>query len=125
MAHLLRNLGEIEASKTGRAVCFSRDVTALLRKAMALQKEKLTLSPEIFDHRAADLETCLDALIDEKRRMTDPDNVRFAKRLRKHRPHLLRFLYVEGYRTQRHPSRAIAYSIFFAFLPRISPITRI
>jgi hypothetical protein len=31
-----------------------------------------------------------------KRRLTDPDNVRFAKQLRKHRPHLLRFLYVEG-----------------------------
>ena len=28
--------------------------------------------------------------------MTDRDNVRFVKRLRKHRPHLLRFLYVEG-----------------------------
>jgi len=96
VAHLLRNLSEIEASKTGRAVCFSRDVTALLRAALALQKEKPTLNPETFDQRAADLETRLDALIDEKRRMTDRDNVRFAKRLRKHRPHLLRFLYVEG-----------------------------
>jgi hypothetical protein len=96
VAHLLRNLSEIAADKRGRAVCFSRDVTALLRKAMALQKEKPSLSPEIFGQRAADLETRLDALIDNKRRMTDPDNVRFAKRLRQHRPHLLRFLYVEG-----------------------------
>lgn len=40
--------------------------------------------------------TRLAALINENRRMTDPDNLRFAKRLRKHRPHLLRFLYVEG-----------------------------
>lgn len=96
VAHLLRNLSELEASKTGRAVCFSRDVTALLRKAMTLQKEKPSLCPEIFNQRAVELETRLDALIDEKRRMTDPDNVRFAKRLRKHRPHLLRFLYVEG-----------------------------
>ncbi len=38
----------------------------------------------------------MDALIDERRRFTDPDNVRFAKRLRKQRPHLLRFLYVDG-----------------------------
>ena len=96
VAHLLGNLSEIEASKTGRAVCFSRDVTALLRAALALQKEKPTLNPETFDQRAAELETRLDALIDENRRMTDRDNVRFAKRLRKHRPHLLRFLYVEG-----------------------------
>lgn len=96
VAHLLRNLSDIEDSKTGRAVCFSRDVTALLREALALQKEKPTLIPEVFAQRAADLETRLDALIDENRRMTDSDNLRFAKRLRKHRPHLLRFLYVEG-----------------------------
>lgn len=96
VAHLLRNLSEIEASKTGRAVCFSRDVTALLREALTLQKEKPTLNSETFDQRAAEMESRLDALIDAKRRMTDRDNVRFAKRLRKHRPHLLRFLYVEG-----------------------------
>ncbi|GAG26471.1 unnamed protein product, partial [marine sediment metagenome] len=77
IAHLLRNLSEIEASKTGRAVCFSRDVTALLREALILQKEKSNLSPEIFAQRATDLETRLDTLIDEKRRMTDLDNLRF------------------------------------------------
>lgn len=37
----------------------------------------------------------MDALIDPQRRLTDPDNVRLAKRLRKQRPHVLRFLYVE------------------------------
>ncbi len=96
VAHLLRNLSDIEASKTGRAVCFSRDVTAVLREALALQKEKPTLSGDIFTQRATALETRLDALIATKRRMTDPDNLRFAKRLRKHRPHLLRFLYAAG-----------------------------
>jgi hypothetical protein len=35
-------------------------------------------------------------LLDEKRRLTDPDNRRMAKRLRKQRERLLRFLYVEG-----------------------------
>lgn len=108
VAHLLRNLSDIKASKTGRAVCFSRDVTILLRKALSLQKEKPTLRPEAFAQRAADLETRLDALIDEKRRMTDPDNVRFAKRLRKHRSHLLRFLYVEGLdATNNHAERQL------------------
>lgn len=96
VAHLLRNLSDIEDSKTGRAVCFSRDVTALLREALILKKEKPTLNSVVFEQRAADLETRLDALIDENRRMTDPDNLRFAKRLRKQRPHLLRFLYIEG-----------------------------
>ena len=38
----------------------------------------------------------MDVLIDAKRQLTDPDNVRFAKRLRKHREHVLRFLYVDG-----------------------------
>jgi hypothetical protein len=40
------------------------------------------------------LEARLDVLIDPQRRLSDRDNARFAKRLRKHRPHLLRFLYV-------------------------------
>lgn len=95
VGHLLRNLSEIEASKTGRAVCFARDVTALLRQALALKKEKPTLDAETFAQRAAALEVRLDTLIDQKRRMTDPDNLRFAKRLRKQRPHLFRFLYVD------------------------------
>jgi len=95
VGHLLRNLSEIEASKTGRAIRFARDVTTLLREALALKAEKPTLDEETFTQRTAALEARLDMLIDEKRRMTDPDNVRFAKRLRKHRPHLLRFLYVE------------------------------
>ena len=42
------------------------------------------------------LEARLDALIDTRRQLTDADNLRFAKRLRKHREHLLRFLYVAG-----------------------------
>jgi hypothetical protein len=42
------------------------------------------------------LETQLDILISKHRNLKDPDNLRFARRLRKHRPHLLRFLYVDG-----------------------------
>ena len=96
VAHLLKNLRDIEAQKTRGAVRFARHVTALLRAALALQAEKATLDPATFAQRAADLEQRLDRLIAEQRRFTDPDNKRFAKRLRKHRPHLLRFLYVDG-----------------------------
>jgi transposase len=71
-------------------------VTALLRKALALKAEKPNLAADVFTQRAAALEARLDTLIDEKRRLTDRDNRRFAKRLRKQRPHLLRFLYVDG-----------------------------
>jgi transposase len=35
-------------------------------------------------------------LISQHRNLKDRDNLRFARRLRKHRPHLLRFLYVDG-----------------------------
>lgn len=96
VGHLLRNLSEIEASKTRGAVRFARNVTALLREAIQLKAEKPDLPAEVFTRRAAALEQRLDALIHERRRFTDPDNARFAKRLRKQRPHLLRFLYVDG-----------------------------
>jgi uncharacterized coiled-coil protein SlyX len=95
VGHLLKNLSDIEDQKTGGAVRFARAVTALLREALVLKKEKPRLDSTIFSQRAAALEDRLDRLIHERRRFTDPDNKRFAKRLRKHRDHLLRFLYVD------------------------------
>jgi hypothetical protein len=54
------------------------------------------LDPFTFFQRTQTLEAQLDVLIASKRRLSDRDNARFAKRLRKHRPHLLRFLYVDA-----------------------------
>jgi transposase len=96
VGHLLRNLSELAKSKTGGAVRFAQDVTALLQSALALKAEKPNLSPALFAQRAAALEAKLEALIDPQRRLTDPDNLRLAKRLRKQRPHVLRFLYVDA-----------------------------
>lgn len=96
IGHLLNDLSELNESKTAGAVRFARDVTAVLRAALALREQKLTLAPADFAAQAAHLEAQLDALIDTRRQLTDADNVRFAKRLRKHREHLLRFLYVDG-----------------------------
>ena len=96
LAHLLRDLSELNASKTGGAVRFARDVTAVLRAALILRDQKPALTPANFAGQAAQLEARLDALIDTRRQLTDADNLRFAKRLRKHREHLLRFLYVDG-----------------------------
>jgi transposase len=93
LAHLLRDLDEMIENKTGRAVCFAQDVMAVLQAAMALKAESPGLSPDAFSQRAQALETQLDALISARRRLKDPQNARFARRLRKHRPHLLRFLY--------------------------------
>jgi hypothetical protein len=108
LSHLLLDLKEIEESKTGRAAQFSRDGTALLRAALVLKAEKPKLDPALFAQRAQTLETQLDALISRQRQLKDPDNLRFARRLRKHRPHLLRFLYVEALdATNNHAERQI------------------
>jgi len=96
LSHLLKDLNEMEESKTGRAVQFAQDGTAVLRAALVLKAEKPNLDPTTFTQRAQALETQLDVLISKKRKLKDRDNIRFARRLRKHRPHLLRFLYVDG-----------------------------
>ena len=61
-----------------------------------MKAEKARLDPLVFTQRAQALETQLDTLISKRRHLKDRDNLRFARRLRKHRPHLLRFLYVDG-----------------------------
>ena len=96
LSHLLKDLKEMEESKTGRAVHFARDGTAILQAALMLKAEKPNLDPATFAQRAQALETQLDALISQRRQLEDRDNLRFARRLRKHRPHLLRFLCVDG-----------------------------
>ncbi len=95
LSHLLKDLKEMEESKSGRAVHFARDGTAVLQAALKLKAEKPNLDPAIFAQRAQALETRLDTLISRLRNLKDRDNRRFARRLRKHRPHLLRFLYVD------------------------------
>jgi transposase len=77
-------------------VRFAQQLTTVLRAALKLKAEKTNLDPVIFAQRAQALETQLDALISQRRQLKDRDNLRFARRLRKHRPHLLRFLYVDG-----------------------------
>lgn len=96
LSHLLEDLKELNQTKTRNAVRFARDVTALLQDALALKAQKAQLPETQFSQQAEDLEARLDALIDAKRQFTDPDNARFAKRLRKHREHILRFLYHHG-----------------------------
>jgi transposase len=95
LSHLLKDLKEMHETKTGRALHFVRQATTLLQQALALKREKPILSARTFSQRAQDLEQRLDRLIAQSRRFSDPDNARFAKRLRKHRSHLLRFLYVD------------------------------
>jgi len=95
LSHLLKDLKEMKESKSGRALQFARQMTTLLQEALALKRQKSSLDPFTFFQFAQDLEVRLDALIAPQRRLRDGDNARFARRLRKHRSHLLRFLYVE------------------------------
>jgi transposase len=94
LAHLLKTCGEIERSKTRAAVRFSRRVAALLRRAMALKRRRGTIG----DHGYAVLRGKIHAELDRllAGTYTDPDNARLAKRLRKQRDHLLRFLDHDG-----------------------------
>ncbi len=89
-AHLLRTLSEIEALKTRGAVRFPRAVAALLRQALALKAQKAALSAPRYAARVHRLGARLDRLL--AGHYTDPDNRRFANRLRKQRPHLFTFL---------------------------------
>jgi transposase len=96
VSHLLNDLKEMQESKTGRALCFAREATQILQEALALKAEKSRWDPFCYFSQAQALESRLDALVSTQRRLSDADNSRFAKRLRKHRPHLLRFLYVDS-----------------------------
>jgi len=95
LSHLLKDLKEMEECKTGRAVHFAQQLTAVLQTALQLKAEKPSLDPVLFAQQARVLEAQLDTLISRQRNLKDRDNLRFARRLRKHRPHLLRFLYVD------------------------------
>ncbi len=90
LAHLLKTCGEIERSKTRGAVRFSRRVAALLRRAMALRRRRPDMNPHGYAVARGRLHAELDRLLAGT--YTDPDNARLAKRLRKQRDHLLRFL---------------------------------
>ncbi len=92
LAHLIRSATELDRQKTRGAVRFPRAVAALFREALALAAERTTLEADVFAQRRTELETRLDRLIDVRRRFTDPDNARLAKRLRKQRRHLFTFL---------------------------------
>jgi transposase len=94
--HLLRRCAEISESKSGRAVRFSQQVARLLRAAITVKQRHLDgkISPHGYAVACGRLEAALDRLL--AGHYTDPDNARFAKLLRKQRPHLLTFLYVDA-----------------------------
>lgn len=93
LAHLLKDLKQMKEAKGGRALQFAVELADLLQSAIRLRDLKPDLDTVFFRREAARLERRLDALIAPKRRFSDSDNRRMAKRLRKQRRHLFRFLY--------------------------------
>lgn len=91
VGHLLRRCQELQEMKSGPAVQFSRDLARLLRAAMTLKERRAQMSDHGYRVACGRLEAALDRLL--ARHLTDPDNARFAKTLRKQRPRLLTFLY--------------------------------
>lgn len=94
VAHLLHRCKELTEMKNGRAVQFSHDLTRLLQAAMTLKERKAQLSAHGYRVACGRLEAALDRLVE--RQLTDADNARFAKLLRKQRPRLFTFLYHEA-----------------------------
>ncbi len=91
VGHLLRRCQELQEMKSGRAVQFTCDLARLLRAAMTLKARRPTLSAHGYRVACGRLEAALDRLL--ARHLTDADNARFVKTLRKQRPRLLTFLY--------------------------------
>ncbi len=91
VGHLLRRCKELQEMKSGRAVQFTSDLARLLRAALTLKARRATLSEHGYRVACGRLEAALDRLL--ARQLTDADNARFAKTLRKQRPRLLTFLY--------------------------------
>lgn len=107
-AHFLHQLSKMAEEKTRGAVRFPRNVLTVLREALALRDKSPELSPQEFARRLSELQQRLDELIAEERNFTDPDNARFAKRLRKQRRHLFTFLTHQGAEaTNNRAERAI------------------
>jgi transposase len=91
VAHLLRRCKELQEVKSGRAVQFSQDLTRVLQTAITLKGRQTQMSAHGYQVACGRLEASLDRLLE--RQLTDADNARFAKTLRKQRPRLLTFLY--------------------------------
>jgi hypothetical protein len=79
-AHLLRELGRLQREKKR-----GTELAGLLREALALREEKGRREPAGFEARLQELEAKLSARMAEKRRFTDRDHARWARRLRKRR----------------------------------------
>lgn len=93
LAHLLKRCAKIEELKSRGAVRFSRRVAGLLRGAIALKKRRASMSEHGYRVACGRIEAAMNRLLESN--LTDPDNIKLANLLEKHRDSLFRFLYEE------------------------------
>ena len=95
LAHLLRELKDAARDSPDFAACdFYRRCRRLVRDMLALKRKWEQLGDATYTRRACRIEDRLDRLA--KGEHDEPDAARLAKRLRKHRAELTRFLWDKG-----------------------------
>lgn len=93
--HLLNRCKKlINESGNPSAIRFGVQVAAILRNAIKLKERKQKISAHGYRVACGRLEAALNRLLDHRYRQADI--MRFAKLLRKQRPHLFTFLYVDA-----------------------------
>lgn len=93
MAHLLKNLSQLEASQQKGAVRFAREVSRLLRDALKLRDKRESLEEAVYAKRCQSVEKKLDKLISKERQFSNIPNAKMAESLRQYRQELFGFLY--------------------------------
>jgi len=96
LAHLLRRLKVLSASRQAAHLALAKGLTSVLKDALALGRQRGTLEGPSYDGAAAAIERRLDQLVAAHLSDADDDGARMARHLSKHRDHLLRFLYHAG-----------------------------
>ena len=96
LAHILRRLKELSASQQAAHLALATGMTAVLRDALELARQRDELDGHTYAEAAAAIEQRMDALIAEHLSEADDDGARMARHLAKRRAHLLPFLYVAG-----------------------------
>ena len=93
--HLLKRCKKlIEESGNPSAIRFGAQVATILRSAIKLKERKSKISDHGYRIACGRIEAALNRLLDHRYRQTDI--MRFAKLLRKQRPHIFTFLYVDA-----------------------------
>jgi len=103
--HLLRRCREMLEVATGRAVCFPRELQALLRAGLVLRdrRDEGIISGHGLAVSRGRLEARLDRLLYDTW-LTNPENVKLANHLDAHRHQVFTFLWIPGVEATNWPA---------------------